>query len=221
MVAIGAVVAIGVSIAVVARSVGPLGNRPRVSPPPPLGYRPNVSPPPPPGRSPTPLREVDPATAADEAKGVYNGPLGEFLVTPQEAATYPPCPKPFKRTQNFKTSELYSPLFGENREVYECGNGKIIDISVMGGPAVGRRYFVGQAKVPYVGPFDRLVLLTVGGYPAIAQLPHPAFPQSLRLAVIQRFPSSNEPGILVWVDDSGLSLKDTAALAAQIMGVRP
>ena len=209
LVAILAVLAVGITIAAVAGSVGPFGNRQGVSPPPPLG------------RAPTPLREVDSATAADEAKGVYEGPLGNFLVTPQEAAAYPPCPEPIRRTQNFKTSELYSPFFGENREVYECGNGKIVDISFMGGPAMGRRYFVGQAKVPYVGPFDRLVLLTVGGYPAIAQLPHPAFPNSLRLAVIQRFPSSHEAGILVWIDNSGRSLKETAALAAKIMGVQP
>jgi hypothetical protein len=167
------------------------------------------------------LSQFDPATAADEAKGVYTGPLGEFLVTPGEAAEYPPCPKPYKRTQNFKSSELYSPIFGENLEVNECSNGKIAGISIIGGPSIGRRYFVGPAKVPYEGPFDRLVLLTVGGHSAIAQLPHPAFPNSLRLAVIERFPSSNEPGILVWIANGGSDLKEASALAARIMGVQP
>ncbi len=209
-IAVVVVIGVGVTIVAVAGSVGP------------LSIRPNVSPPPPPGRPATPLSAVDPATAADEAKGIYEGPFGEFLVTPREGAATPPCPQPYKlETQNFKTSELYSPVFGDHPEVYECADGKIISISVIGGPAIGRRYFIGPAKVPWEGPFDRLVLLTVGGYPAIAQLPHPAFPDSLRLAVIERFPSGNEPGILVGIDNSGRSLKETAALAAQIMGVQP
>ncbi len=207
-VAVLVVIAVGVTIAAVAGSVGPFSDRPNV-PSPPLG------------QSATPLSEVHPATAADEAKGVYKGPLGDFLVTPLEGSAAPFCPQPYRRTQNFKTSELYSPVFGEDLEVYECGNGKIVGISLIGGPAMGRQYFIGPAKVPWEGPFDRLVLLTVGGHTAIAQLPHPAFPNSLRLAVIERFPSGNEPGILVWIADSGMSLKETAALAAQIMGVQP
>jgi len=208
-VAVAVVIAVGVTIAAVAGSVGPFSNRP------------NISPPPPPGRPATPLSQVDPATAADEAKGLYKGPLGDFVVNPREQAAFPPCPLPMKRTQNYKTSELYSPVFGENLEVYECANGKIVNIAFIGGPAMGRGYFTGPAKIPWEGPFDRLVLLTVGGHSAIAQLPHPAFPGSLRLAVIERFPSGNEPGILVWIDDAGSSLERAAALAARIMGVQP
>jgi hypothetical protein len=140
------------------------------------------------------------------------------MVTPHVQSTHPPCPEPITRTQNYKTSELYSPVFGDDLEVYECGNGKIVNI--VAGHAEGRGYFTGSPKLPWEGPFGRLVLLTVGGYPAIAQLPHPAFPGSLRLAVIQRFPTANEPGILVWIDDAG-SLKNATALAARIMGVQP
>jgi hypothetical protein len=202
------VIAAGVTVVAVFGSVGPF-NRPNVPAPPP-GEVPSI-----------PLSAVNPATAADEAKGIYSGPLGDFLVTPSETSAAPSCPEPRKfRTQHLKTSELYSPLFGDNPEVVECGDGKIIMIGLIGGPAMGRQYFVGQAKVPYEGPFDRLVLLTVGGYSAVAQLPHPAFPSSLHLAVIQRFPSSHEPGILVWIDNAR-SLKEASARAAQIMGVQP
>ena len=207
-VAVAVVIAVAVTIAAVAGSVGPFSNRQ------------SVSPPPPPGRPATPLSQVDPATAADEAKGIYTGPLGDFLVTPLQGAAAPACPQPYRlKTQNFKTSELYSPVFGDSPEVYECADGKIISISIP--PVMGRRYFIGPANVPYEGPFDRLVLLTVGGHSAIAQLPHPAFRNSLRLAVIERFPSATEPGVLVAIENSGRSLKETAALAAQIMGVRP
>jgi hypothetical protein len=121
---------------------------------------------------------------------------------------------------------LYSPLFGENPEVVECGNGKIIIIGIV--PAIGRQYFVGRAKVPWDCVLDRFVLLTVGGHPAIAQLPHPACWGGVRMAVIQRFPFSGEPGILVSIDNGGRGLEDpaerlkaAAALAAQIMGVQP
>lgn len=198
------VMAVGVTMVAVAGPGGPFGSRPAVSPPPQ------------PGRPVTPMSEVDPAAAADEAKGVYEGPLGDFLVTPQEAAAAP-CSERVRRTQDFKTSELYSPVFGEDPWAYEC-DGKVV--MILTGSEVGRRYFIGPAKVPYRGPFGRLALLTVGGYPAIAQLPHPSFPNSLRLAVIERFPSKSEPGILVAIDNSA-SLEEAIGLAARIMGVRP
>src|SRR5438128_11595360 len=86
-VAVAVVIAVGVTIAAVAGSVGPFSNRP------------NISPPPPPGRPATPLSAIHPATAADEAKGIYKGPLGEFEVTPRESAAYPPCPLPVRRTK--------------------------------------------------------------------------------------------------------------------------
>jgi len=39
--------------------------------------------------------------------------------------------------------------------------------------------------------------------------------------VILRFPSNNRPGIMVWIHNTDKSLEEAAALAAQIMGVRP
>ena len=211
-VAVSVVIAIGVTIAAVAGSVGPSvwpdKDRPHFATPPPLE------------QLPTPLSETSPAAAQDRAKGIYEGPLGEFSVTPRKAAAFPPCPLPPRRAQNYKASELYSPFFGETLEVNECADGKIMGFSFYADAAFGRRYFVGPAKVPYEGPFDRLVLLTVGGHSAIAQLPHPAFPNSLRLTAIERFPSGNAPGILVYIDH-GRSLKETAALAARIMGLQP
>src|SRR2546427_1708407 len=177
-VAVAVVIAVGVTIAAVAGSVGPFCNRQ------------SVSPPPPPGRPATPLSQVDPATAADEAKSIYEGPLGEFFVTPEKGADYPPCPQPRKRTQNFKTSELYSPVFGQDLEVYECANGKIMGISLIGGPAMGRRYFIGPAKVPYRGPFDRLVLLTVAGTPQMHSYPTQHSPKPFAWLLFSGFPTA-------------------------------
>ena len=164
----------------------------------------------------------DPAAATDPAKPAYRGPLGDFFVTGKgnEVASYPPCPQPKRPARNHKASELYSPVFGDP-EVGECANGLIPAISVYGRPSMGKRYFVGLAKVNYVVPLDRLRLLIVAGHPAIAQLPAPDDPEGLELIVIQRFPSNIKPGIMVWIDFTNKSVEETAALAAKIMGVRP
>jgi hypothetical protein len=164
-------------------------------------------------------RDIDPAWGQDEA-ATYEGALGDFSVTRDQAADYPPCPQPSRLAQNYKTSELYTPLFGEHLEVYECANGMIPIIEMdYGGP--GKRYFVGPAKVPFVAPLWRLKLLTVSGKPAIAQLPVRGISDRLRIAVIERFPGGDRPGILVFIDSSTGSLEETAAVAARMIGVRP
>lgn len=201
------VLAVGVAVAAVTGSVPPFSDRPHVIPPPP-------------GEEPRPLSETNPAAAADQAKPIFTGPLGEFLVTPRVAADFPPCPGPRRRTESYKSHELYSPIFGEGLEVYECANG-IIPYIMRDYAGPGKRYFVGPAKVPYEAPFDRLVLLTIGGHPAIAQLSVPGDPGGLRIAAIERFPSTHLPGILVVIDNTSLGLEEAAAAVARILGVRP
>jgi DNA-binding beta-propeller fold protein YncE len=169
---------------------------------------------------------VDPLLGQDEAKGVYEGPLGNFLVSPRKGMDWPPCPPPYRPAKNYKTSELYSPVFGDLHETWECGNGKMLLIeSSIRKPdgdfiLIGKSHFIGPARVPFEASLDRLVLLTVAGKPAIAQIPLPGFP-ALTLVVIERFPSGDQPGIQVVVEQAALSLEEAAALAAKIMGVRP
>ena len=174
---------------------------------------------------PTPERELSPLTAQDEAKGLYHGPLGNFLVTHMVWPDRPPCPKPYRQATNYKASELYSPVFGENPEALECADGKMLGISTYifepsGYPiTVGKAYFVGAAKVPFEASLDRLMLLTIAGKPAIARLLAPGVPWSPPdLAVIERFPSNDQPGIMVAVQESDRSLEETIALAARIIG---
>jgi len=204
-------VAVGLAVVAVTRSIGPFRERPHVT-----------TSPAPKSHQPDPSSGTNPSAAADQAKPAYTGVLGDFLVTAKvgQVADWPPCPEPRRPAKNYKASEVYSPVFGD-LEVYECADGKIIGLSVYGEPAIGKRYFVGPAKVNYFAPLDRLELLTVAGRPAIAQLPAPGDPESLRLAVIQRFPSNSQPGIMVWVDFTSKSVEEAAALAAQIMGGRP
>lgn len=82
---------------------------------------------------------------------------------------------------------------------------------------IGRRYFVGLARVPYEAPIERLRLLTVTGKPAIVELPMPEVPGTLRLAVVERFPTSDKPGILTFIDNTPKSLAEAIELAEQIM----
>jgi len=174
-------------------------------------------------QQPLSLETTNPAMAVGQAKPAYRGALGDFFVTGKgnEVADFPACPRPIRPAQNYKASEVYSPVFGDLDDVNECANGLIPAISVYGRPSMGKRYFVGPAKVNYFAPLDRLRLLTVAGRPAIAQLPGPDDPEGLRLDVIQRFPSNNKLGIMVWIQKPIMSLEETSALAAKIMGVRP
>jgi hypothetical protein len=200
----------------------PPAPEPKLGPPPP-----NCTPPPATTgpQQPTPESQFSPLAAQDEIKGVYQGPLGNFLVTPRETSAWPPCPQPSRPAKNYKTSELYSPVFGDLEGLWECANGRMLFIERYilepdGYPiSIGKGYFVGPAKVPFEASLDRLVLLTVAGKPAIAQIPLSG--PGLTLVVIERFPSGDQPGIQVVVERTDQSLEETVALAAKIMGVRP
>ncbi len=205
--------AVGLTVVAVARSIGPFRDRPRVT------TSPAATPQPPP-----PSSETNPAGAGGQAKPVYEGPLGDFLVGLHQGSDSPPCPKPFRpaKIEKIKASELYSPIFGNNLEgVTECADGRIVAIEIYGMEIIGKGYFVGKPIILYEAPLDRLKLLTVAGKPAIAQLPMPGFPGSLRLAVIERFPSVDQPGILAGIDNTDKSLEEAIELATRIMGVRP
>src|SRR2546426_683884 len=171
---------------------------------------------------PTSESVINPLFAQDEAKGVYRGPLGGFVVDPRQWAARPPCPQPYRPAKNYKSSELYSPVFGDLDGLWECANGKMLLIeSSIREPdgyviLIGKFYFVGPAKVPFEASLDRLILLTVAGKPAIGHLSPPGFP-GLTLLVIERFPSGDQPGIMVAVENTDQSLEDASALAAEIM----
>jgi hypothetical protein len=91
---------------------------------------------------------------------------------------------------------------------------------MMGSIPAARRYFVGPAIVPWNAPVDKLELMTVAGYPAIAHLSTPGLADSVELIVVQRFPSDNKPGILMYVGYMN-TLDEAVAKAERIIGVRP
>jgi hypothetical protein len=167
-------------------------------------------------QTPMALSEVEPEAAADQALPTFVGTLGSFSVSPDFTADYPCVSTTF--ATDATGSELYSTVFGEHAAAAQCSDGRIVSVSEHGREVIGRRYFVGTPGVPYEAPLARLRTLTVDGNPAIAQLPVPGIRATLRLAVIDRFPTVDAPGILTFVDNTDRTLSETIELAEEMMG---
>jgi hypothetical protein len=156
----------------------------------------------------------------------YKGQLGDFLIVGGDFdGPIVNCLMPVRPVgpSGLLASDLYASTLGRAAEGGRCGDGKVVAISNYGDRvsplARGRLSFEGTPKLVWDAPKERLQLLTVAGLPAIAESPAPDNPGSkARLAVVQRFPSQDKPGILVWVDshpdDGGL---DAAIELAQDM----
>jgi hypothetical protein len=86
---------------------------------------------------------------------------------------------------------------------------------------VGRGYFLSpKLEVSRDAPAERLNLITVGGKPALAELPIPeCMVCTSQVAVIERFPSEAGPGVFTWARTTN-DLGRAIALAEQIMGVQ-
>jgi len=167
------------------------------------------------------VEEAKEATALDNAKPRFQGQMGDFMVG--DKSTSPPCPGPTQWVYDLdviKASELYSPAFGENVEAVACADGTVMAVLTQTDTSrAARTYFTGPPSVPAEAPRDRLKLVTVAGKPAIAELPIPGnFLSSARLAVVERFPNGQEPGILIGVQTTN-DLDGAIKLAEQIMGV--
>src|SRR2546426_12446524 len=70
--------------------------------------------------------ETNPIFAQDEAKGVYRGPLGDFVVDPRQWAARPHCPEPYRPAKSYKGSDLYSRVLGGLDGLWEWANGKML-----------------------------------------------------------------------------------------------
>jgi hypothetical protein len=171
------------------------------------------------GGGPEPSAPETPVLLPAEDSPVYEGPLGDFRVAPGDAAEFPCESTVVSNAEMVRASELHSDTFREGATAASCADGTVVNISDYGDPPMGRRYFVGDAKVTYAAPRERLKLLEVDGKPAIAELPRTDLdlPGSVRLAVIERFPEEDIPGILVWIDSSRGDLETTAELASRLM----
>ena len=145
--AVAIAVAAAVTVAAVARSVGPFRVRPLVT------TSPTTEP-----QQPPPASGSSPTVPMVQAEPVYEGPLGDFMVGPHQGSDALPCPRSLRPAKNEKirASELYSPIFGENLEgfVTECADGKIVVVEIYGREIIGRGYFVGKPIAPYEAPLS-------------------------------------------------------------------
>jgi len=166
------------------------------------------------------------ASAADKAKPRFRGELGDFVIgEPNTGAGYP-CPEPYQPATNPESSELYFSFPGAliDPELSGSCQGTVIAITADitdGYSMVGRGYFLApKLELPFDAPADRLKLMTIGGKPALAELPIPdSFLSTTQVVVIERFPSEAAPGIALSARSVG-KLERAIALAQQMMGVR-
>lgn len=169
----------------------------------------------------------------------FKGRLGDFDVVGSDGTLdRAVCPSQFYEDADeeaLKSSELYSPaLEGISVAGAVCpDDGTVISIEgYVNRMDVGRLYFTGVPQVPYEAPRERLQLLTVAGRPTIAQMPLAIEPpdaapgvvihiEDIRLAVIERAPSGESPGVLLWIranpDIASVDLEAAIALAEEII----
>lgn len=103
-------------------------------------------------------------------------------------------------------------------EVTRCWDGTVVVVSSYGREALGKRYFVGPAVVPFEAPRDRLRLIWVDGKPGIVELPIAGVvPPPTNLVVIERFPTPEKPGILVGVGPTDKSLSEAVEPVGRMM----
>jgi len=166
------------------------------------------------------------ADAADSAKPRFRGELGDFVIVEPNTASGYPCPEPYQPATNLERSELYFSFPGAliDPELSGSCQGTVIAITagiIDGYSMVGRGYFLGpKLEEPFDAPADRLKLMTIGGKPALAELPIPDhFLSTTQVVVIERFPSEAAPGIALSARSVG-KLERAIALAEQVMGVR-
>ncbi len=166
------------------------------------------------------------ASAADRAKPRFRGELGDFVVVERGTLSNYPCPEGHRPGTDPERSELYFELPGDTIDGVGSCQGTIISIDASiadaaGGALVSRGYFLGpKLETLFDAPAERLKLITVGGKPALAELPVPdCIVCTSQVAIVERFPSEQAPGIAVWVRTTN-DLDRAMALAEQIMGMR-
>ena len=185
-----------------------------------------------------PLDVIQEALDQDAAQGRFTGRLGDFLVyglvngaSPREAEDVQCLNGTTIVTDQAATRahELSSDVFGpQGGTGWSCGEGgDIVVVNSGGGDGhevrpdgadLGRYYFrTPFLKVVRDAPLDRLEVIQVEGHPALVQHPVKGYPYPVvSLAVIERFPDGDVPGIAVSVGGD-LSLEQAIELAEQLM----
>lgn len=183
--------------------------------------------------------KVEKVMVDEAAKPRFTGLLGDFQVlspnahVPEDARLFA-CDGGASMTQVgsdeavLRSSELWSPAFDVKEGAgWSCPGSGIILVNNQGlegetsdgeGVAKIRGYF---RSVPVTilrdAPRDRLELVTVKGHPGLLEHPIEGYPYAVAsLAVIERYPKGNDPGIVVLVERAS-SADRAIELAAEVM----
>jgi len=174
------------------------------------------------------VERLEQALEADRAKPRFRGEMGDFVIVDAAAVTGYPCPDGAQPATNIEQSEINFNLPGaviDTATSASCqGIFTNINAFVPGEPheaMVGRGYFLApRMELSVNAPAERLKLITVGGKPALAELPIPDCTLcDSQVMVIERFPSEAAPGIFTWARTIN-DLDRAIALVEQIMGVQ-
>ena len=161
------------------------------------------------------IDELNAATERDRLENPrFTGLLGDFLVVPDFPSVELPC-QTVEVVIPSPEAELYFTLpNGDTPDTTNmCADGTqtwMYGASAGGGISVQRYYFTKSTPEVVLGaPLDRISLIDVGGRPAVLTSPLPVFedlpPIFARrsMFVIERFPSADEPGIMLMLDGTG------------------
>ena len=172
------------------------------------------------------VERLEQALAADRAKPRFRGELGDFAIVDPNTSNNYPCPERAQPATDIAHSELYISLPGAVVDMVSYCQGIFTSITALVPAApsetiVGRGYFLApRLELNAEAPADRLKLITVGGKPALAEVPIPDCTLCpAQVVVIERFPSEAAPGIFTWARTTN-DLDKAIALVEQIMGVQ-
>ena len=169
--------------------------------------------------------ELNAIQAADTAE-LYSGPLGDFIALSGDDVSPSNDLCPTVRIElPSKESELFFTLPNgdspDSANVCEDGTATFMyGAGAGGGLTVQRAYFTGRRPGVFLdAPLERIDLTTVAGRPAIITRPLQEVEQLVpffalrRMAVIERFPSGDTPGVLLRL--SGTGSEENALAAAE------
>jgi hypothetical protein len=158
--------------------------------------------------------KVETAMAEERSKPRFTGELGDFLIVTDasEANIFQCASTPVPLSDALKSEELWSDAFGDTGFGWACPGQGVTAVNNMGPGGEGSdggdgsvqiRAYIRSVPLPLLwdAPRDRLELVTVEGHPGLLERPIPEYPyRQANLAVIERYPDGDTPGIAVFVE---------------------
>ena len=172
------------------------------------------------------IDELNAIQAADTAE-LYTGRLGDFMVYSGDMPSQNrPCSDARWDAPSSESELFFTLASGDAPKmatVCEDGTAIIMWDADDRGFSVERSYFIDEQPGVFLDtPLERMALTSVAGRPAIKTWPLPELEQRApffaprRMAVIERFPSGDIPGVLLYLSGTG-SQEEAVAVAEYVL----